>query len=55
MQFGGLKHQLVGGGWIDDSWGSERIAPGYLGLQVAPDTVCRTHGNTLVVLVWCRS
>ena len=49
MQFGGLKHQLVGGGWIDGSWDSEEIAPGNHVSQVAPDTVCNTHGNTAAV------
>ena len=55
MQFGDLKHQLEGGGWIDGSWGSEGIAPGDHVLQVAPDTVCRTHGNTVAVWDQCRS
>ena len=46
MHFAGLKHQLVGGGRIDGSWGNEGIAPGNLVPQVAPDTVCKTRGNT---------
>ena len=49
MQFGGLKHQLVGGGWFDGSWGSEGIAPGDHVLQVAPDIACKIHENTAAV------
>ena len=55
MQFGDLKHLSEGGGWIDGSWGSEGIAPGDHVLQVAPDTVCKTRGNTAAVLVQCKS
>ena len=49
MLFGDLKHLSEGGGWIDGSWGTEGIAPGDHVLQVAPDTVCKTHGNTAAV------
>ena len=49
MQFAGLKYQLVEGGWSDGSWGNKGIAPGDHVPQVAPDTVCKTRGNTAAV------
>ena len=49
MQFGGLKRLSERGGWIDGSWGTEGIGPGDHVLQDAPDTVCKTHGNTAAV------
>ena len=36
MQFAGLKYQLVGGGWLHSSLGTEAIAPGDHVAQVAP-------------------
>ena len=41
-----LKHYLVGGGWIDDSWGSLGTTPGGLEPQVAQDSLYRKREST---------
>ena len=43
-------YRMAGGKSVDDhSWGRETIDPGNHVLQVAPDTVCETRGNTAAV------
>ena len=55
MQLEGLKPLSKGGEWIGGRWGSEETVPDDHELRVAPDTVCKTHGNNAAVLVQCRS
>ena len=55
MLTGGLKHHLVGGGWIDGSWGSKGTAPDDLEPPVARGNLYKKRENTGAVWDYCKS
>ena len=55
MLTGGLKHHLVGGGWIDGSWGSSGTVPGDPEPPVAQGSLYKRHESTGAVWDLCRS